>query len=117
MYVLFRGTLWYPQLLVYSISKVQWPQAWKEGTCMHTHTPSVWGHRSLGRRSVVHTLRQPVVGSKLFVIRHHIPLLAPVPGFSNLFHLTGGAIYTFLLLMSRKRKQACQDRKERKTAG
>lgn len=81
------------------------------------HTPSIWGQRSLGGSSVVHTLRQPVVGPKLFVIRHHIPLLPPVSGFSNLFHLTGGAIYTFLLLMSRKGKQACQDRRERKTAG
>lgn len=82
----------------------------------NTHTPSVWGQGSLGRRAVVHTLRQPVVGSKLFVICHHIPLLAPVSGFSNLFHLTSGAIYTLLLLTSRKGKQACQDRRERKTA-
>lgn len=81
------------------------------------HTPSIWGQRSLGGCSVVHTLRQPVVGPKLLVIRHHIPLLAPVSGFSNLFHLSGGAIYTLLFLMSKKREQACQDRRERKTAG
>lgn len=78
------------------------------------HTPSVWGQGSLGRCSMVHTLRQPVVGSKLFVIGHHIPLLAPVSGFSNLFHLTGDAIYTLLLLRSRKKKKACRDRRERK---
>lgn len=71
-------------------------------THTHMHTPSVWGQGSLGRRSVVCALGQPGVGSKLFVIRHHIPLLAPVSGFSNLFHLSGGAIYTLLLLTSRK---------------
>lgn len=68
----------------------------------HAHTPSVWGQGSLRRCSVVRALGQPGVGSKLFVIGHHIPLLAPVSGFSNLFHLPGCAVYALLLLTSGK---------------
>lgn len=85
--------------------------------CIHTwaHTPSFWGQGSLRRCSMVHTLRQPVIGSKLFVIRHHIPLLPPVPGFSNLFHLTGGAVYALLLLVLRRRKRACEIKEEEKS--
>lgn len=79
------------------------------------HTPSAWGQGPLRRCSVVHTLRQPVVRSQLLVISHHTPLLAPVSGFPNLFHLARCAIYTLLLLTSKKRRQAGRDRRERKT--
>lgn len=82
----------------------------------HAHTPSVWGQGSLGRCSVVYALRQPGVGSKLFVIRHHIPFLAPVSGFSNLFHLPGCAIYALLLLTSGKEGKRAET-EGRKRAG
>lgn len=83
---------------------------WMLAINVFENRPSIRGQRSLGWCSMVHILRQPVVWSKLFVICHHIPLLAPVPCFSNFFHLTGCAIYTFLFLTLR-RKKACERKK------